>query len=194
MVRPADEARRGELLEGAADYLLAHGLSGLSLASVAAETGTSARMLVHYFGTRDALVTAALAIARARQRAAFEAWMAPGEAPSYGEVLRRAWARMTSADGRPFLRLYVELAALSRLPGSEQGAFAPRAVLDWLPVVAAGMRPFAKEGFDPVPLATVVVSAVRGSVTDLVATGDDERIAAGIDELATMVDARLAAS
>lgn len=191
MARPIDDARRRELVEGAADYLLAHGMTGLSLSSVAESLGTSARMLVHYFGTRDALLTAALAAARSRQRVAFAEWMTPGDADSYGEVLQRAWARMASEEGRPYLRLFVELAAASRLPGSGQAEFAPRAVLDWLPVVTEGMRQFAPESLDLGPIVTLVVSAVRGSVTDLVATGDDARVAAGIAELAAMVDARL---
>jgi AcrR family transcriptional regulator len=50
--------KRDELAEQATDYALEHGLIGLSLRPLAAELGTSDRMLIYHFGNRDGLVAA----------------------------------------------------------------------------------------------------------------------------------------
>jgi AcrR family transcriptional regulator len=52
--------RRDELTEAATDYALEHGLIGLSLRPVAEALGTSDRMLLYHFETKDDLVAAIL--------------------------------------------------------------------------------------------------------------------------------------
>ena len=49
--------RRQELLDLATDRVLEDGLIGLTLRPLAAAIGTSDRMLVYHFGSRDALVS-----------------------------------------------------------------------------------------------------------------------------------------
>ena len=53
---PRDTARRAELAEAATDYALEHGLIGLSLRPLAAELGTSDRMLLYHFDGKDDLI------------------------------------------------------------------------------------------------------------------------------------------
>ncbi|TWP35284.1 TetR/AcrR family transcriptional regulator [Leekyejoonella antrihumi] len=53
-------SRRDELLQQATDYALEHGLIGLSLRPMAAALGTSDRMLLYHFGSKDALVIAVI--------------------------------------------------------------------------------------------------------------------------------------
>src|SRR3954451_5011316 len=52
----AGSPRREELLEAAYAYVLRHGLSGLSLRPLAREVGSSPRVLLYLFGTKDGLV------------------------------------------------------------------------------------------------------------------------------------------
>ena len=66
MGRPADPARRERTLARATDYVLAHGLAGLSLRPLAAALDTSPRMLLYDFGSKQELVAAVLAEARRR--------------------------------------------------------------------------------------------------------------------------------
>ena len=49
---PRDTERRAQLAEAATDYVLEHGLIGLSLRPLAAEIGTSDRMLLYHFEAR----------------------------------------------------------------------------------------------------------------------------------------------
>ena len=63
MARTADEQRRVELLELIVDYVIENGLSDLSLRPLADAVGSSARVLLYYFGSKDRLVTALLTAA-----------------------------------------------------------------------------------------------------------------------------------
>jgi len=59
--------RREELLDQVTDHVLEHGLIGLTLRPVAAAIGTSDRMLIYHFDSRDTLVSEV--VARATERA-----------------------------------------------------------------------------------------------------------------------------
>ncbi|MEO6469806.1 MAG: TetR/AcrR family transcriptional regulator, partial [Acidimicrobiia bacterium] len=50
--------RRDELVAAATAWVLEHDLGGLSLRPLAKALGTSDRMLMYYFGSRDGLVAA----------------------------------------------------------------------------------------------------------------------------------------
>src|SRR6266576_3152420 len=47
---------RDRLLQDCLSYFLRHGVANLSLRPLAAAVGTSARMLLHYFGSKEALI------------------------------------------------------------------------------------------------------------------------------------------
>jgi AcrR family transcriptional regulator len=53
--------RREELLSQTVDYVWEHGLIGLTLRPLAAALGTSDRMLIYHFGSRDQLVSEVVA-------------------------------------------------------------------------------------------------------------------------------------
>ncbi len=71
MTEPArvPSARESELLERAYGYVLEHGLAGLSLRPLAAAIGSSPRVLLFLVGSKDGLVRALLARARAEELA-----------------------------------------------------------------------------------------------------------------------------
>jgi AcrR family transcriptional regulator len=76
MGRRPQPQRRAALLGLCADDLLANGLAGSTLARLAAGAGTSPRMLIYHFRTRDRLVKEALLAARQRQRTPTAGWLA----------------------------------------------------------------------------------------------------------------------
>jgi len=110
MARNAE--RRAEWTEAATDYVLEHGLIGLSLRPLAAALGTSDRMLLYHFGSKDALVAAVLRESNERSTAHVRA-MEPSR------DLRRAvhdlWEAMLVPQIDRCSRLYVEAAALGLL-------------------------------------------------------------------------------
>jgi AcrR family transcriptional regulator len=193
MGRRPDPERRQELLEAVVDYLLANGMHDVSLRSLAEAIGTSARMLVYHFDTKQDLFAAALDEARCRQRLLFSGWIAPVASESYPITIHRAWGFFESEQALAYHRLFQQLAALSREPGSPYEGFAARTALDWLPMVQAG---FAASGADPesaASLATMTLAAVRGLIMDLLATNDVERVRLGCEALVDLLADRLAA-
>jgi AcrR family transcriptional regulator len=69
---PSGSPRRQELLERAYQYALKHGLADLSLRPLAAAIGSSPRVLLFLFGSKDGLIRALLARARADELAYLE--------------------------------------------------------------------------------------------------------------------------
>jgi AcrR family transcriptional regulator len=104
--------RRTEWTEAATDYVLEHGLIELSLRPLAAELGTSDRMLLYHFGSKDELVAAVLNASNERSTGHIRAL--PPSADLRGAV-HDLWAAMLIPQVDRCSRLYVEAAALGLL-------------------------------------------------------------------------------
>jgi AcrR family transcriptional regulator len=157
-----------QLLDACADFALGHGLPD-RLAPFAAATGTSNRMLLYHFGTRDGLLKAVLQRARDRQRAQFGELLRVRADESYLVTLRRAWPEMTGQHGRPFLDLFGRLredAGQQLWPG-----FRREATTDWLGPLEDGLRSLGLPR-----QATLTLAVIRGLIMDLEATGDTGRV------------------
>jgi AcrR family transcriptional regulator len=105
-------ARRDVLAEAATDYVLDNGLIGLSLRPLAAALGTSDRMLLYHFTSKDDLVAAVLRVANDRSVDRVRA-LPPSTDPR--QAVLDLWAEVTSTEQDRCLRLYVEAAALGLL-------------------------------------------------------------------------------
>ncbi len=128
-----DTARRDEVAAAATDYVLAHGLVGLSLRPLAAELGTSDRMLLYHFGTKDHLVAAVLRVSNDRSVAEIRALPA---SPDVRTAVLDLWAAVTSPRLDRCQRMYVEAAALG-LFGREPYASVVREANEvWIGAVA----------------------------------------------------------
>ncbi|HEY8624536.1 MAG TPA: TetR/AcrR family transcriptional regulator [Solirubrobacteraceae bacterium] len=172
---PAVSPRRDELLERAYGYVLEHGLAGMSLRPLSAAIRSSPRVLLFLFGSKDELVRALLARARAEELELLSRMPRDGD----GELAAAAsqlWRWLSAEEHRGLLRLWVESYARSlvELRGPWAG-FARATVEDWLGLLAAAQpRP---ERDSPVGEAqrTLVLALLRGALLDLLATGDHER-------------------
>src|SRR5262249_62005743 len=99
---------RDRILDAGVDHALAHGLPG-RLEPFAAASGTSTRMLIYHFGTRDALLRETLRRARRRQRDFFGELVSPRPDEPYLSTLRRAWQVITRPAGPPSLHVFRKL-------------------------------------------------------------------------------------
>lgn len=106
---PRDTARREDLAQAATDYVLAHGLVGLSLRPLAAALGTSDRMLLYHFAGKDDLVGAVLRVSNDRSVAEVRAL---DPAPDVRSAVLDLWALVASPRLAGCQRMYVEAAAL----------------------------------------------------------------------------------
>jgi AcrR family transcriptional regulator len=163
---------RERLLAAAVDHALEAGIADLSLRQLAAAIGTSHRMLIYHFGSREGLLVAVTQAVEEQQRAAL---MESGLTP---EDARRSWQRLSDPALWPQERLFFELYAYALLgrPGTE--GFLDGIVESWVaPVADALVRVGADEQTARAD-ARLGVAVVRGLLLDLLATGDR----AGVNE------------
>ena len=158
-------ARRTELLERAYDHVLTHGLADMSLRPLATAIGSSPRVLLLLFGSKEGLVRALLERARADELAMLARVRTTGT-PVAAEV----WRWLSAPEHRPVLVLWAEAYVRSLVdPDGPWAGFARSTVEDWLAVLAPGSaRP------------SLTLAVLRGALLDLLATGDVERTTAAV--------------
>lgn len=169
MARPVDTERREQLLAAAADHLRSSGDANCSLDAIAAHAGTSRRMLVHYFGTRDALVAEALDRCATEGRAFVEAIPDAIRDATPGQAVELFWQWLTADDGRS-MRLFFSTSAGALTANADERPDYPAATTaDWvrlLDTIAPDLPPGS---------STLAVAAIRGLILDRLLTGDTER-------------------
>jgi AcrR family transcriptional regulator len=169
---------RRTLLEAAVDLVARTGVTGRSLRGLAADLGTSHRMLIYHFGSLEGLLVEIVREVEARQRAVLADL--DGDGPPE-EVARAFWRRFTDPALHPNERLFFELygQALQSRPGTE--ALLPEVVTAWIePLVALGVSHGLSER-DARVNARLGVAVTRGLLLDLLATGDLEAVNAAMD-------------
>ena len=178
-------SRREDLLDQVTDHVLGQGLIGLTLRPLAAAIGTSDRMLIYHFESRDALVAEVVARVTERAIAVVEALPA---APSVRSAVNRLWVAYQTQPLRALLTLYCQAAA-SGLIGEEPYLSDARAsneqwaaaLSDYLVRSGAPVRRVAR-------IVTLVDSALYGFHLDLTTDRPDE-LDRGVDDLAAAAHA-----
>lgn len=165
--------------DAATDYVLEHGLIGLSLRPLAAALGTSDRMLIYRFGSKDSLVAEVLRTSNARATE-YLASLPGSEDPR--AAVRDLWAAVSHPAVDGCHRLYVEAAAL-RLFGREPYASIVRETnREWRSTVVGHLTRSGLDGPAALRISTLVDAAFVGLRLDL-PLGDDD----GVDDVTTAV-------
>ena len=152
MARPVNPNRKSETLGRAAEYVLEHGLAGLSLRPLARALGTSPRMLLYDFGSKQQLVADVLAEIRRREERLLDADV---------RTLEDVWGWIAAAEREPFLRLFFEV-YIDAMKRGEASAL----VEEWLAFLSSRVD---------TATATLLIAVVRGLLLDRLATGDRPR-------------------
>src|SRR5688572_26694862 len=99
---------RDRLLAATVEHAMAHGISELSLRQLAAALGTSHRMLVYYFGSKDELLVEVTKAVEAQQRSSLEQ-LAADDGGDPEAQMRAMWRRLVDPALWPQERLFFEL-------------------------------------------------------------------------------------
>ena len=118
MPRKKQHHNREKLLESCLAAFIRAGALDLSLDQLAKQVGSNKRMLIHYFGGRDAIEEAAMSLLEDRLRARFQANAFPANAP-LRTVVAALWEQTTAAESRGVVRLAMDLTRRS-WSGSER--------------------------------------------------------------------------
>jgi AcrR family transcriptional regulator len=174
--------RREELLERAYEYVLEHGLAEMSLRPLAAAIESSPRVLLFLFGSKDGLVRALLARARADELGFIERMRVQEPEPDLAMIIRTTWQWLVDERHRPLLALWLEAYAHSLAdPDGPWAGFAAQTVEDWLSLLAAAQPPDRRRSRAGIAERTLGLCVLRGALIDLLATGDVKRNTAAIE-------------
>ncbi|WAC90063.1 TetR/AcrR family transcriptional regulator [Mycobacterium sp. Aquia_213] len=171
MVRTPDVGRRRHLLDALIDEFADGGIGDRSLREVAGAVGTSHRMLLHHFGSREELLLAVVEEVEHRQMGLLS------ELPTDpAEGFAAMWADLRRPELRRLERLFFECYARAAHGEKPFAQMIPGAVNDWLGAVVA-----TAEGPPNPAMVRLGLAVTRGLLLDLVATNDD----AGVDAAAS---------
>jgi AcrR family transcriptional regulator len=163
---------RARLLAAAVNYAERHGVSDLSLRELAAAIGTSHRMLIYHFGSKEGLLVAVIQAVEEAQRRLISGLSTADPTASPADAIRMAWRRFADPKLWPQERLFFEIygQALQGRPGTV--GLLDSIVETWVDLIAS---PAIHRGTPPATAraeARLAVAVVRGLLLDLLATGD----------------------
>lgn len=155
--------KRDELTEAATDYVLEHGLIGLSLRPMAAELGTSDRMLIYHFGSKDELVAAVLATSNNRSMAYITA-MEPS--PSLRQAVLDLWNTYSDGQVQRCQLMYVEAAALGVFGREPYASSIRESNAVWMAAMATHLERSGVAAADAPRLAALIDATFNGVLLD----------------------------
>ena len=179
-VSKPDSPRRVEIVDAAYEYVLEHGLAGASLRPIADAVGSSTGVLRFLFGSKDGLVRAVLARARADEIALLDR---VDVGAGLVDVGAQVWRWLSASDHRRLLVLWVESYVASlQDPDGPWAGFAKDTVDDWLRLFARAQPAEVRRSSAARAHRTAVLAVLRGAMLDLLATGDSARTSSAVRE------------
>ncbi len=176
--------RREVLLEKIVDALLANGIADLSLRPLAKTVGTSARLLIYHFGTKEQLLTDALAEVRRRIETSVRKLAAQEQPKSLEGFLLMFWKWALQESSQKYFRLFFEIDGLAMQNRKKfSGKFWGSGFSKWVELFESsfGVLAAGQGGHPGAP--TLVLAALNGLLHDFLATGDRKRTTAALHYL-----------
>jgi len=192
VARTPDPVRRLQLLDQVVGYLAEHGLGLLSLRPLAAALGVSTNRLVHHFGSKDQLVTVALARAVEIQEEQRQCWLDDQPRMGQVELLRRWWAWMNDRpEHLALVRLGFEAVTLDATVSGVPGDVRDAQISVWRSNIEQRLIAGGMAANEAAVEASLVKATFSGLVLDLIAGGDTPRLEAAFDAMLVRLEDRL---
>lgn len=154
----------------------------MSLRPLAQAIGSSPRVLLFLFGSKDGLISALLSRAR---KSELELLAGVHDASRAGGGLAHAtqqtWIWLSDRRHRPLLRLWVEAYSRSLTePAGPWRGFAEQTVRDWLDLLADSQPAAERRTKRGLHERTRALAILRGALLDLLATDDLARVSGAV--------------
>jgi AcrR family transcriptional regulator len=173
---PETSERRAEILARIVDEFLAHGVADLSLRPLAERVGTSARLLIYHFDSKEQLVADALDEVRRSIGQSLRAEAERAQPRSLRALMMMVWDWATAQNNQRCLRLLFEvdgLAMYDRIHFSRETRKANSTV--WMGLIErARARLPRRDGDLFAANATLIMGALVGLLQEFLSTGDRE--------------------
>ena len=170
MSRPIEPQKKRELLERCLTATIEVGTLDSSINALAKRIGTSGRMLVYHFGSKQELESQLISLLEQRLRE--QLWSACQKASSVGgETLTAAllemWQRLVSPKMNGLVRLSMALSQQAMKGDTEAQAFLERESQQWIA--------FLVELTDDDESAIALLHLFQGAILDFLTTGNAAR-------------------
>ncbi len=176
---------RQRLLDAAIAHVAEHGLTERSLRQLAADLGTSHRMLSHHFGSKEGLWVAIVREVERRQLAGVGEVL-PGPEVAYEDAMRAWWRHISDPSLWPHERLFFEIYAQGLRGRAPAAELLDGVVESWVEPVAAALVRAGRPVREARASARLSVAVVRGLLLDLLATGEREEVDAAMERWIAM--------
>ena len=177
---PVGTTPRGRLLDAAIDHLGRNGIGDTSLRGLAESIGTSHRMLIYHFGSREGLLAEVTREVEARQRAVMTATYDTDLPPL--EAAAKYWEETVEATLRHG-PLFFELAAHAMQGKEHAVALREELIAAWLPSVTELCVGIGIPQDQASTHARLALGAARGLLLDLLVSGERQEVAQAADLL-----------
>ncbi len=184
---PAEAAAgspRERLLDSVIDHFGRHGIGDTSLRGLAEALGTSHRMLIYHFGSREGMLAEVTRAVEARQRAVMAATYDTDLPPL--EAAAKYWDETVEATLR-YGPLFFELAAHAMQGKPHAASLRDELIAAWLPQVTELCRAIGIPDDQAETHARLALGAARGLLLDLLVSGEREQVARSADLLNRML-------
>ena len=187
MITDPEPTSRDRLLTGAAAYVGRHGFADVSLRELATALGTSHRMLIYHFGSKQQLFVEIIRAFETEQRLMIEAFAADLSL-SRVEVMRRVWQQVSSPEAADQVRLFFQVCGQALTGDGANRVLLEGIISDWLDPMVAVERERGTPAGQARAEVRIGVALMRGLLLDLLATGDRRGVDAAFERfLATSV-------
>ena len=176
--RPVQPKER--LLVAAMAHVTKHGVGELTLRQLAAAIGTSHRMLVYHFGSKEGLLVEVVRRFEDQQRRNLAALAGDQSRPPI-EQMRRMWRRLTSPRMWPRERLFFELYGQALQGRTHTASLLPEIVESWIGPLTQWCEQSGVPGEEALRAAHLALAVGRGLLLDLLTTGDRKAVDATME-------------
>lgn len=180
--------RRAELLERIVEALLESGAADLSLRPLAERVGTSARLLIYHFESKDQLVAHAIDRVHDDIAASLGVRVARDQPASLRALLTMFWEWSSEPANLRYFRLLFEIDGLTlyqRIRFSEDFRRANSAF--WTDLIDRAAARMPRSGERPAARLTLIFCALSGLLQELLSTGDRDKTTAAVVTLIDLV-------
>jgi len=175
--------RRDELIARSLDYFLQHGVAELSLRPLARQIGTSARLIIYHFGSKDGLITAVMEEVRNDLQKSFAGIVTEIQKRSTVGIMLEFWNRMIDETHSGYVRLLFEVQVLAMQNPSKYASYLGQTSSSWLDIIESSLRPSEENRV----IATMCAAVIDGLLFEYLSTGDCQRTTKALEFFACMM-------
>jgi AcrR family transcriptional regulator len=175
-------SRKVELLDAALRYLVKHGVANASLRPMAAALGTSPRILMFHFKSKEGLLQDVFEELNSRLQTSLRTMAATGFNPSRVPPLKRFWQWATSKENFSYFRLLYEAQIVALQNPKQYGGYLQKASGDWQAAAFGLMSPSLKGK----AMASLCIAVFDGLMLERMSGGDLPRLTESLDVFIAM--------